>query len=324
MNALQKIAVLLSCCVAAGSLASERLVLYCNEDNERVAVALGQLRAAVAAQGTARRHQVRIEHLPVDYGNLGALRAALREAAARRPAAIIAASAPIAQVAREEAPRIPLIFGMHQDPMELGLAASFRRPGGNRTGVTLYRSDESKRLELLREIAPRARRLGVLIDEWWDRGPHYRHPSAMFLRELAHVPFGFEVEYFQADTLEDLRRLPGLANAQAMAAWYVPGTKLGFDHPAEVARVLASLRRPAIYSLSMFTQAGGLVSYHAVFEAPFASWAKMLDLVLDGFPAGEIPIERPQAFELAVNVKAACEQGIVLPKSILLRATHFY
>ena len=74
----------------------------------------------------------------------------------------------------------------------------------------------------------------------------------------------------------------------------------------------------------LFARIGGLISYQQTFENPFATWATMLRLILDGFPPGEIPVERPKVFELALNVKAAREQGIPIPKSILLRATHFY
>jgi putative ABC transport system substrate-binding protein len=316
-------AMLLALC-ASVTHASEALVIYFNEDGERVRAAIVKLRAAIDAERLLAARRVRVEHVVVDYEDPGQIRRVVRSAAARRPVAMIAASAPIAQIAQEEAVGIPVLFGMHQDPVDLKVAESYRRPGGNLTGLTLYRNDEEKRLELLREIAPKSVRLGVVVDEWWDRGPGYRHPSSQTLEKMAREKFGFDVRLFQVDSLDDLKHLSANPRARAIDVWYVAVTRPGFDHPAEFTRVMATFRRPAIYYLPLFTQKGGLLSYQQTFENPFATWATMLGLILDGFPPGEIPIERPKIFELAVNVKAAREQGITIPKSILLRATDFY
>ena len=321
---LRGIAIVSLAFAATFACAGERLVVYFNEDSDRVKVALARLTAAVNAQVGRPNNGVRFEHVVVDYADPEGMRRAMRSAAARNPAAIVAAAAPIAQIAKEEAGSIPVVFGMHQDPVDLGLIASYRRPSGNLTGFTFYRSDEVKRLELLREIAPASRRLGVVTDAWWDQGPHYRHPSAPVLEKVARVQFGFEVEYFRVDTLEELAHLPQLKRARSIDAWYVAGNKVGFDHPEEFVHAIALLRRPAIYSLPIFTQKGGLISYQSVFDDPYVVWARMLVLILDGFPPGEIPVERPKTFELAINVKAAREQGIAIPRSLLLRATDFY
>ena len=196
------------------------------------------------------------------------------------------------------------------------------------TGLTLYRSDEGKRLELLREIAPTAVAAGRASST--NGGTAARRtaiPSADVLEQIAREQFGFEVEYFQVDSLEDARkRLPRTREARGDGRLVCAAHAARF-RPSRGGRPRASAtcESPPIYSLShVHASSGGLVSYQSVFEDPFASWAKMLALILDGFPAGEIPIERPQAFELAVNVKAAREQGIAIPKSILLRATNFY
>ena len=315
--------VLLALCASVAN-ASEALVLYLNEGGERVDAAVTKLRAAIASERTLATHRVRLEHVVVDYGDPAQIRRTVRAAAARRPAAMIAASAPLAQVAREEAAGIPVLFAMHQDPVDLKVAGSLRRPGGNLTGFTYYRSDEEKRLELLREIAPKSVRLGVVVDEWWDRGPEYRHPSSRVLERTAREKFGFDVRFFRVDSMDEVKRLSRNPAARAIDVWYVPIVASGFDHPAEFTRAMAALRRPVIYNLTLFAQMGGLISYQQVFENPFATWATMLGLILGGFPPGEIPIERPKVFELAVNVKAAREQGITIPKSILLRATDFY
>jgi len=324
VTALRVFAVAAACWLAPAAGGAERLVLYFNEDNPRVAAALAKLRAAIAERSVEPRHSIRIEHVAIDFSDQRGIRDALRVARTRNPAALVASSALVAQLAQEEGITTPIVFATHQDPVRLGLADSLRRPGGTMTGFMLYRSDEGKRLELLREIAPRARRIGVVIDEWWDRAPNDQYPSAAVLRRIAYENFGMEIEYFQADTLAALQALLAQPRARAMDAWYIPPTRIGFDDPEAVTRAITSLRRPAIYSLSLHAQSGGVISYQTVFEDPFATWAKMLALIFDGFPPGEIPVERPQTYQLAVNVKAARDQGIVIPKSILLRATHFY
>lgn len=323
LGVLRKVAFVVACASAAAAHAGDPLVLYFNEDNDRVAVALGKLRAAIDARSGAR-HRVTVEHVAVDYAKLDGIRRSLREAAARRPAVIVAASALIAQLANEEGIATPLVFASGQDPLQMGLVRSIRRPGGAMTGLVIYRHVEGKRLELLRELAPAARRVGVLIDEWWDRSPEDRDPSASVLGDIARRDFGFELVYFRADSLEALDALGRDARARGVDAWYIPATRLAFDHPAAVARTVATLRKPAVHSLSLLAENGGVLAYQAAMESPFDAWAKMIVLILDGYPAGEIPLERPQRYQLSINAKAAREQGISIPKSILLRATNLY
>lgn len=323
LGALRKVAFVIACATAVAARAADPLVLYFNEDNERVSVALGKLRAAIDATGGAR-HRVTVEHVAVDYANLDGIRQSLRKAAARRPAVIVAASALIAQLAQEEGVTTPLVFASGQDPLRMGLARSIRRPGGAMTGLVIYRHVEGKRLELLAELAPAARRVGVLIDEWWDRSPEDRDPSANVLGVIAKRDFGFELLYFRADSLAALDAVAQDPRARGVDAWYIPATRLAFDHPAAVARTVASFRKPAIHALSLLAENGGVISYQAAMESPFEAWAKMIVLILDGYPAGEIPLERPQRYQLSINAKAARDQGISIPKSILLRATNFY
>ena len=105
-----------------------------------------------------------------------------------------------------------------------------------------------------------------------------------------------------------------------------PLTWLPYQQPEAVVNQIAAMRRPAMYAATQFVEGGGLVSYAQLMPAREAVtlFATALALVLDGVPAGEIPIERPKAFELAINVTAARELGIKIPNSMLKRADRVF
>jgi putative ABC transport system substrate-binding protein len=233
-----------------------------------------------------------------------------------RPAAIVATNSETAAIAKSLTRDIPVIFGSRQDPIRMGLVESLAHPGGNLTGFTYFVPIEEKRLELLRQLSPRVRKLGILVDRWWmdeSEGSSVMEGGA---RQ------GFEPHVFFAETTQALQMTLATAAARQMDAWYVPYTVLPFDRPAELVAMLGATRKPVIYPATQFVERGGLISYQQLLPLEESSRliANMVALVLDGVPAGEIPIERPKSFELAINLATAKGLGISVPRSLIKRA----
>jgi putative ABC transport system substrate-binding protein len=313
---------LLAACAATAVRANadsrpERVIAYVDADIPRVALAIGKLETALARTGAAARHRIVVRHVTVDLWKPDAVKAALVEVARLRPAVIIATNSQNAAIARSVTRDIPIIFGSHQDPIRMGLAESLARPGGNLTGFTYFVPIDQKRLELLRQVAPHARRLGILIDRWWVDESGGR--DILLEAKKKHA---FEPELFLAETIEDLRNALSTPKARQMDAWYVPYTALPFEYPADLLSAFEALHKPVVFPATLFVERGGLLSYQPTLTLDESSliWATMVGLILDGVPPAEIPIERPKAFELAINVATARRLGIDIPAPLLKRA----
>jgi putative ABC transport system substrate-binding protein len=295
----------------------ERLVIYVNADNPRVRQAIEILQVAFAKTGVAARHRIKLVHVAVDVSNPVEIETALRQALKTQPAVIIATNSNAAAIAKSLTRDVPIVFGSHQDPIRLGLAESLARPGSNLTGFTYFVPIDQKRLEFLRQLAPGARRLGVVVDRWW-----LDESGGRDVVSKAWIQQGFEPVLFFAETIAELKKVLATPGAREMDAWYVPYTELPFWEPDALMKALETLRKPVIFPATVFVERGGLVSYQPTLTLEESSllWATMVGLILDGVPAGEIPIERPKAFELAINVATAKRLGLVMPAPFLKRA----
>jgi putative ABC transport system substrate-binding protein len=308
-------ATLLVFLLQGSALAAEpRAVLYFNESGPRVDVALGKLRAAVAGSAWSRRHAVAIEHVVVSHADPALAQRIREEVEARRPAAIIAPSALATFAARLATQDVPILFASQQDPVALKLVRSLESPGGNLAGFTNYLPVEEKRLELLRELVPRLRRVGVVVDTWW-----YQDPASRDFDRVARERLGLEVAYFEAADTAALVAQIARRGTAGIDAWYVSGSPAFFD-PAGVAAAIGATRKPAVYVQGMMAERGGLMSYEARIADPFAEWARLLGMILDGASPGTIPVAVPHIFELKINLATAKAAGIPIPVSLLRRA----
>ena len=294
----------------------ERLILYVDADSPLVKESIARFEAALERRGIGQRYRIKVRHVGVDVFDRKEAARRIGSALRDRPAVIIATSSESAGIAREVAGDLPIVFGSHQDPVRIGLVRSLAAPGANVTGFTSSAPIDMKRLELLRELAPRARRLGIIVDRWWMDETDGR----AILRD-AKARLGFEGEIFLMEKAHDLRRLDTAAGRE-IEAWYVPATTLPGEHPLEVLRALASLHRPAVFPTTRFAVAGGLAAYQPrqSLDEALDLFANLTALVLDGVPPGAIPVERPKSFELVVNAQEARRLGIVLSDALLKRA----
>lgn len=221
-----------------------------------------------------------------------------------------------AKAAKEATSSIPIVVMVGGDPVSAGLAASLARPGGNLTGVSLMSTEmATKRLELLKEIAPRAMRVGVLFspDVWPLRESVLRSLNAAAARLRVEV---HPTDVRAADQLPPTFAHLGAVRADAI---YVYGG-LFLEHKERVLGLARKYRLPAIFFISDFVDAGGLMSFGANFGDAGRRAAYYVDKILKGARPDDLPIEQAVRFELVINLRTAKALGLTVPQALLLRA----
>jgi putative ABC transport system substrate-binding protein len=244
--------------------------------------------------------------------------ALVADLAALKPAVILVGSTSGILAARKVTQTIPLIwFGSVDDPVALGLVESFARPGGNVTGFLLSSDARmvSKRLELLRDAAPRFSRVGVLL------APDYATADGtMKSITPAARGLGIEVRVYEVRSRVELEPALAAAVRDGVEALYVSEAPHLLVLRAEIAAQVASVRLPAMYSFREYVQSGGLMSYGSDLPDLYRRAAAYVDKILKGNNPGELPLQSAEKFELVVNLKAAKALGLTIPESFLLRA----
>ena len=218
----------------------------------------------------------------------------------------------LAQEALRATRTIPIVMVVGPtDPIADGLVASLARPGGNVTGLTRApdQAIREKRLQLLKELAPRITRVASL-------GPRpcfesYRRAAELLgvtlvLAEVEHVG-----QFADAFAIVVRERADGL---------FVCDTALSYVHGPRIAAFAAQRRLPSVYAFRESVEAGGLLSYGSDLVDLFRRAAGYVDRILRGAKPADLPVEQPTKFELAINVKAAKALGLAIPSSILLQA----
>ena len=209
---------------------------------------------------------------------------------------------------------IPIVFAVANDPVGDGLVASLARPGGNVTGLSEQARDlASKRLGLLREVFPGVRRLAILAD--------VGYPAAV--REMRDVQTTAHMVGLDVVTLE-IRRSEDIAPAfetltKRADALYICAGPLSSSNQLRIGTLAVAARLPSISSLKENVEAGGLMSYGPNLSDLFRRAAEYVDKILRGAKPGELPIEQPTKYELAINLKTAKAIGLAVPESFLLR-----
>ena len=291
----------------------ERHVVYMNFGHERAKAALALFRKALDVEGVTKRYRVIVDHAEVTDTDPAALQALVRRALLERPAIILAPAGAFALEARAVTKDVPIIFGSRSDPTDIGLIDTFEDRPTNLVGLSMFLPIDWKRIELLRELAPGVKRIGVFADRWWIAEGR----STQFMQENRNRG----IEWVVVEVNDEAQLQAEVSRHQSKVdAWYLTKTIAASEFPERTIAVLRSTHKPAVYSESRFVEMGGLISYDARIEDPMRIFARQVGLVLDGVPPSSIPVVRPKRFELAINPKAARELGLVIPRSLLLRA----
>jgi putative ABC transport system substrate-binding protein len=232
----------------------------------------------------------------------------------RRPALIATAGGGVtAQAAKRATSTIPIVFTLGGDPVKLGLVASLNRPGGNLTGVSfLLNAMVGKRLELLRELAPTATTIGMLVN---PKNPNAQG-DARDVQEAART-LGLQAEAANASNESEIEAaFDSLRQRQAGALIVLPDPTF-ISRRNQIVALAARHALPAIYFLREFAEAGGLMSYSASYIEAHRWAGAQAARILKGEKPAELPVLQPTNFQLVLNLKAAKGLGLSVPDRLL-------
>lgn len=278
---------------------------------------LDAFRRGLAELGYVEGRDVAIEARYAE-GAMERLPALVAELLERGPDIVFAPSGIAAQAMKQSGTKVPIIFAFAPDPVAAGFAASLPRPGGTMTGLTSTHGELSaKRIELLKEVAPRMQRAALL---YFLAQPAAGVAEQMAQTEHAAQLLGVALTKTHAPRLEDFESAFADIARQRPDALIVIENPLFYTHRARLTELAAELRIPAVYNAAEYVQAGGLMSYGASYPDLARRAASYVVRILNGQKAGELPVERPTRFELAINLKSARAIGLSVPPAVLLRA----
>ena len=225
--------------------------------------------------------------------------------------AVIVTNAGSVSTLKQATSVIPIVFVLAGNPVESGLVASLARPGGNVTGLSNQSADlAGKRLELLREVVPRLRRLAMMGNVGYSQGV-----LEMGELQAAARTLGIEVAPLEIRRAEDIA--PAFEALKPPAdALYIVGDGLVTANRTRIHTLALAARLPTI-SGREDVEAGALMSYGPNFQSIFRRAAELVDNILHGAKPGNLPVEQPTKFDLAINLTTAKALGITVPPSLL-------
>ena len=275
---------------------------------------VGRLRELGYEDGRNLRLEIR------DAGTrLDRLPALAAELVRMKPAVIVTVNTPPTRAAINATKEIPIVLTLVGDPVGQGFVKNLSRPGGNVTGRANLSPDlTAKRLQLLMEIVPRARRIAVLFN------PDDANTNSQ-RREIERVVARIDVEL----QFFPVRRPDGVAAAfaelagwRADAAWWLGGQETALVPPSITQA--AARRLPMMVSQRQQVEAGGLLSYIPNAPANYRAAADYVHRILKGAKPGDLPVEQPTEIALSINLKTARALGLTLPPSVMVRATDVF
>jgi len=234
----------------------------------------------------------------------------------RLPVAVIVCNVTAASAAKAITSGVPIVFATGDDPVAEGLVTSLNRPGGNVTGVSfLGLTLGAKQVELLRQIVPTATTIAVLVDtNYRGNVPDLKEveTAANALRQNLIV--------LRASDERDLEAASATLAQQHADALIALGAAFFFSHRDQLIALAARHRLPAIYQVSDFVAAGGLMSYGASIRDAYRLVGIYTGKILSGAKPADLPVQQSTKVELAINLKTAKALGITVPQSMLVAA----
>jgi putative tryptophan/tyrosine transport system substrate-binding protein len=254
-------------------------------------------------------------HWVSQYEHLPSLMADL----VRRRVAVIAtpASNPATLAAKAATTTIPIVFGVGDDPVKLGLVASLARPGGNMTGINVFASEViAKRLALLHDLVPKAVRVAVLIN------PDNASTAEATLRDLPEAAraIGLQIQVLNASTSREIETAFATLVRDRADALFVTNDASFVTRRVQFATLATRYAIPAAYSSREFVEVGGLMSYGAEILDSFRQIGIYTGQILKGAKPADLPVLQSTKFEFVINLQTARAIGIEVPNALLLVA----
>jgi putative ABC transport system substrate-binding protein len=232
------------------------------------------------------------------------------------PDVIIAVATPNVVALQQATRTVPIVFVGVTDPVGAGLVESLAHPGGNTTGFGIFEySISGKWLELLREIAPRVKRVAVIRDPLLTSGT----AQLGAIQSVAHS-LGAELIPVGARSADEIERGLSTFAREPNGGVIVTASPLAAVHRNLIITLAARHRLPAVYPFPYFATSGGLISYGPDQVDQFRRAASYVDRILNGEKPADLPVQHPTKYELVINLKTAKSLGLDVAQSLLARA----
>ena len=269
-------------------------------------------------QGLKETGYVEGENVAIEFrwadGQLDRLPELAADLVRRRVAVIATASPPAAFAAKEASATIPIVFGMAQDPVKLGLVASLARPGGNLTGINFLLTElTAKRLELLREMVPKAARVAVLVNP----AQATNRESTLQEVEVGAQPMRLQIRILNADTPGEIDAAFAAFEYERPDALLVGSGTLFTGRRVQLTQWAAHHRMSASYSGREYVEVGGLMSYGSNTADAFRQSGAYVGRILHGAKPADLPVVQASRFELTINAQTARMLGLTVPATLL-------
>jgi putative ABC transport system substrate-binding protein len=217
-----------------------------------------------------------------------------------------------AREAKAATSTIPIVFGVGDDPVKLGLVASLARPGGNATGYNFFNTEVvGKRLGLLHELVPKAVRVAVLVNPGSVIETMFRQ-----LREAARI-LGLQIQVLNARTSQEIDAAFAAIERERPDALFVAPSAFFTSHRVQLANLAARERIPAAYGSRDYVAAGGLMSYGADLLEAWRQVGSYTGQILKGANPADLPVQQAVRFQFVINLQTASALGIEVPPQLL-------
>jgi putative ABC transport system substrate-binding protein len=278
---------------------------------------LAPFRQGLSESGYVEGQNVAVEYSWADgrYDRLPGLAADL----VRRQVNVIAVpnGTPATLAAKAATSAIPIVFGVGDDPVRLGLVASLARPGGNATGINFFIGElVAKRLGLLRELVPGATRVAVLVNP----ADATRTETVVRDAQAAARDIGLQVLVFNASTIQEIDTAFATLVRERVDALFVGPDAFFNRRRVQLAIMPARHAVPAAYGVRDYTEAGGLISYGISLGDSRRQVGVYIGRILSGAKPADLPVLQPTKFELVINLSPAKALGLEIPPTLLARA----
>jgi putative tryptophan/tyrosine transport system substrate-binding protein len=259
-----------------------------------------------------------IEGLTIEYhwleGQYDRLPALMADLVRRQVAVIATGSVPAALAAKAAKATIPIVFGVAEDPVRLGLVTNLARPSGNATGINWFVQEvAAKRLRLLHDLVPKAVRFAVLIN------PANVSSAESTLREVkaAASSIGLQIQLRSATTIGEIDAAFAALAREPPDALFVAPDAFFSGRRVQFATLTARDRIPAVYSNRRYAEVGGLMSYGTDQTEMFRQVGSYTGRIVKGAKPADLPVMQSTKFEFIINLQTARTLGIEVPSGLL-------
>ncbi len=278
--------------------------------------------AAAFRKGLGETGYVDGENVNVEYywleGHYERLPTVLDDLIQRRVAVIaVPGSTPASIAAKAATSTIPIVFGVAENPVTLGLVVSLAHPGGNATGINFFAVEiDAKRLGLMHELLPKVKRIAALVN---PASVAYTEATTKALGEAART-LGLEIPFFRASSGDEIDAAFAAIAREGVEALFIAGDGFFFSRAAQFAAMAARSRLPASFAAREMVEAGLLMSYGTSIAGAFRQVGIYSGTILKGVTPAELPVLQSTRFELVINLKTARSLGVDIPPMLLARA----